>query len=130
MHATAYPHVILDDHGVLRTVVSWYKARLLIEAYLGGTTPEELVESYELLTMAESHAAIAYYWDHKAALDAEIAELKAFAEELKRTTADSPGIARLRQLKRERGDWAADLALIAQAGSPADFADRITFLPL
>jgi uncharacterized protein (DUF433 family) len=103
MQATVYPHVILDDQGVLRTEDSWYKVRLLIEAYLGGATPEQLVESYELLTMAEAHAAIAYYWDHKAALDAEITELKAFVEEYIRTHGNPPLAERLREYLKTKG---------------------------
>lgn len=38
-----------------------------------GYTPEDLLVSYPHLTLAQIHAALTYYYDHQAEVDAEIA---------------------------------------------------------
>ena len=103
MQATSYAHIVRDDEGILRIDESWYKLRLMIEEYLDGATPEDMIEAHPLLTMAMIHSAIAYYWDHKAEMDAEIEEGRRYVEEFFRTQPEAPVMARLRKLKRERG---------------------------
>lgn len=38
-----------------------------------GTTPEELVEEFPHLTLAQVYDALSYYYDHRDQIDAEIA---------------------------------------------------------
>ena len=71
---TAYPHVTtepgasprLENHPRTRvaTIVMDYLAR--------GLGPEDMVRHYPYLKLAEVHAAMAYYHDHKDEIDAEI----------------------------------------------------------
>jgi uncharacterized protein (DUF433 family) len=37
-----------------------------------GLSPEEIIAEHPELTVADVHAALAYYWDHRAAIDADI----------------------------------------------------------
>ena len=80
--ATAYPHLVkepgtaarLESHPRTRvaTIVMDYLAR--------GLGPEDMVRHYPYLTLAEVHAAMTYYHDHPAEIDAEIqAELDQIA---------------------------------------------------
>ncbi len=46
-----------------------------------GWSPEELRFQFPHLSMAQVHAALAYYWDHKEAPDAEIARRAAYAQQ-------------------------------------------------
>jgi hypothetical protein len=46
---------------------------MIVMDYLGrGLGPEEIVRHYPYLTLGEVHAAMAYYHDHQAEIDAEI----------------------------------------------------------
>ncbi len=48
-----------------------------------GMTADEIVTSHPTITLAEVHAALAYYFDHKQEIDADIEEAKRFVEDLK-----------------------------------------------
>jgi uncharacterized protein (DUF433 family) len=54
-----------------------------------GRTPDEIVAAYPHLTLADVHAALAYYWDHKDEIDRQMKEADEFVEQLK--TASGPG---------------------------------------
>lgn len=47
-----------------------------------GMTPEEIVATYPTLTLAAVHAALAYYYSHRADIDADIEADHRFAAEL------------------------------------------------
>jgi uncharacterized protein (DUF433 family) len=65
-----------------------------------GQTPEEIARDFQL-TLAEVHAALTYYYDHKDEIDREIEEHDAFITE--RADADTSPIAeRMRQLLAEK----------------------------
>lgn len=59
----------------VQDVAIWYE-RL-------GMTPEEIAVEYEL-TLGEVHAALAYYFDHRAAMRRDIERDRRFAAEQKR----------------------------------------------
>lgn len=76
--ARVYQHVGFRGSGregapcIART---GFKVRLLAELHIGeGLTVDEIAEEYGL-TQAEVHAGLAYYYDHRAEIDAEIREL-------------------------------------------------------
>ena len=46
-------------------------------------TPEEIVATYPTITRAQVHAALAYFYDHRAEIEAEMAEEDRMFEELK-----------------------------------------------
>jgi len=48
-----------------------------------GLNPDEIVTSHPTITLAQVHAALAYYYEHKQEIDADIEEGKRFVEELK-----------------------------------------------
>src|SRR5258708_36166785 len=74
MSITVYPHIVKEPGSVARLerpprtrvamIVMDYRAR--------GLGPEDLVRHYPYLTLAEVHAAMAYYYDHPEEIDAEI----------------------------------------------------------
>jgi uncharacterized protein (DUF433 family) len=59
-----------------------------------GMTPDEIVSEYPSLTMADVHAALAYYWDHRADIERAIQEGNALAESL-RTISPGPLLEKL-----------------------------------
>jgi hypothetical protein len=46
-------------------------------------TPTEIVITYPTITLAQVHAALAYYYDHRDEIHAAIDEERRFVEELK-----------------------------------------------
>ena len=54
-----------------------------------GRTPDEIVAAYPHLTLADVHAALAYYWDNKDQIEQQMKEADEFVEQLK--AANGPG---------------------------------------
>lgn len=50
-----------------------------------GKTADEIASEYDL-TLADIHAALAYYFDHREDIDARMVEDRAFAEALRART--------------------------------------------
>jgi uncharacterized protein (DUF433 family) len=48
-----------------------------------GMSPEEIVEEHPGVTLADVHAALAYYHDHREQIQADIEEGEEFAEKLR-----------------------------------------------
>ena len=100
---TAEPiaHIFRDAAGIAwidSTKVKVIEVALDHVAY--GWSAEEIRRQHPLLTMAQIHAALGYYYDHQAAFDRQMAESLAEADRLAAGTADSPLRRRLRLLKR------------------------------
>lgn len=85
----AYPHIettpgvaggrarIAGRRVTVADVAVWHeRARM---------TADEISDAYDL-TLAEIHAALAYYFDHRAAVDAHIAEDEALADRVRAAT--------------------------------------------
>lgn len=90
--------VYLDSTGKPRIVGTGIKVRMVAEWFNDGQTPEQMKEAWEHASLAGIYSAIAYYLDHKAAIDAEIEELRKFVRELEATAAETPGRKKLRDL--------------------------------
>jgi uncharacterized protein (DUF433 family) len=65
----------------IRRIAGWYKM---------GRTPEEIVDQYGHLNLAQVHAALTYYHANREAIDAELAEEEAEYDRL----ASTAGISR------------------------------------
>ena len=61
-----------------------------------GMSPDEIVDAYPTITLADVHAALAYYWDNRDEIERQIAEGRDFVEELRKHEF-SPLAAKLRQ---------------------------------
>jgi hypothetical protein len=71
---SSYPH-IEKPPGMPARLESHPRTRvaMIVMDYLArGLGPEEIVRHYPYLTLAEVHAAMAYYHDHQQEIDAEI----------------------------------------------------------
>lgn len=55
-----------------------------------GMSPDEIVASYPQLTLADVHAALAYYHDHRADVDTQIREDERFVADTKVQTGPGP----------------------------------------
>ena len=68
-----------------------------------GLSADEIASEYDL-TLADVHAALAYYFDHRVEIDRSIEEGEAFSEALRQAT---PSKVR-QKLEEPRGDAGAD----------------------
>jgi hypothetical protein len=70
----AYPHIVKET-GAAARLESHPRTRvaMIVMDYLArGLGPEDMVRHYPYLKLAEVHAAMGYYYDHQAEIDAEI----------------------------------------------------------
>jgi hypothetical protein len=61
-------------------------------------SPEQIVDAYPHLSLARVYAALSYYHDHKAELDATIEQQDREVEELRKQAGESPVVKRLREM--------------------------------
>jgi uncharacterized protein (DUF433 family) len=94
---TTYEHVQLDANSVPIIVGTNMKVVELVMAQLAhGWSPEELHFQHPYLSLGQIHSALAYYWDHKADLDADIERRRQYAEEEHSKAGPSPLASKIR----------------------------------
>jgi hypothetical protein len=103
-----YPHIFKPAGEPARLEKHpWTRVAMIVTDYAGrGWSAEEIVVQYPYLTLAEIHAALAYYHDHQDHQVEVDRELAAEAEEARQSwqgQATSLVLARLRALKRQGG---------------------------
>lgn len=73
MVVTSIRHIDVDEHGVARIVGKRTRViQVVMDKMANGWTPEEIQNQYSHLSLAEIHAAFAYYYDNQDALDSQI----------------------------------------------------------
>jgi uncharacterized protein (DUF433 family) len=85
-----HPH-ILGHRIKVKHVAVWHEEM--------GLSPAEIVGQYPTISLAQVHAALAYYYDHRAEIEAEVVEEDRMLEELK---AKQPSI--LERIKQRQAD--------------------------
>jgi uncharacterized protein (DUF433 family) len=88
MDTTIHEHIeIVPGTGGPKAVIKGHRIRVqdvAIWCERLGMSVDEVVDQYPQLTMADVHAALAYYWDHRDEIESRIADDHAFADELRR----------------------------------------------
>jgi uncharacterized protein (DUF433 family) len=83
-HIVATPGVCggkprITGHRIrVQDIVLWHESL--------GQAPEEIVGRFPQLTLADVHAALAYYFDHREQIQADIDADRTFAEQMKSAT--------------------------------------------
>jgi uncharacterized protein (DUF433 family) len=73
-HCGGKPH-ILRHRIKVKHIADWYERQ--------GFSPAEIVEQHPTISLSQVHAALAYFYDHQAEIEAERAEEDRMFEELK-----------------------------------------------
>ena len=74
MSTLAYPHILADDGPARLERLPRVRVAQIVADHLGnGWSAEEILRQYPHLEPAEVHAALAYYFDHREEVDAELA---------------------------------------------------------
>jgi uncharacterized protein (DUF433 family) len=95
--AIAAPHIRRDARGIAwidDTNVKVFEVVLDRLAY--GWSPEEIHFQYPDLSLAQIHAALAFYYDHQNELDGQIAAQEREVQRLRQEAGDSPLALRLK----------------------------------
>jgi uncharacterized protein (DUF433 family) len=93
--------VELDPQGVPILAGTTLKVVELVMAQMAyGWSPEELHFQHPYLSLGQIHSALAYYWDHKEELDADIQRRSHFVEQVRREIGRPPLAERLRAASR------------------------------
>ena len=76
MPALDYPHIITANGEAARLErLPRIRVAQIAADHLGyGWSSEEIARQYPHLTLAEIHAALGYYYDHREEIDAELSE--------------------------------------------------------
>jgi uncharacterized protein (DUF433 family) len=81
---TTYAHIVLDDSGIPFLAGTNTKViELVLDKVAYGWSAEELHLQHPHLTLGQIHSALAYYWDHQDALDADIQRRLEFVESVR-----------------------------------------------
>jgi uncharacterized protein (DUF433 family) len=98
MTSVATTHIEIDERGVAWITDANTKViEVILDRVAYGWSPEEIHFQHPALSLAQIHAALAYYYDHQAELDAEIMRQLSEVEALAEAAKDSPGRRRLRE---------------------------------
>ncbi len=101
---TRYEHIVVDADGVPWIENANMKViELVLDQEMSGDTPEDLQEQHPHLTFGQIYSALAYYWDHKSELDADIDRRLQKVEHLRRESPPSPLVERLKREGRISG---------------------------
>ena len=100
MSTVATTHIKLDENGVAWIDDTNVKVvEVLIDKIAYDSNPEEIHAQYPHLSMAQIHAALAYYYDHQTELDEEIQRRWKQANELSMSISDNSLRQKLLELK-------------------------------
>jgi uncharacterized protein (DUF433 family) len=100
MSSAAAAHIEIDEHGVAWIDDTNVKViEVAVDKLAHGSSPEEMHFQYPHLSLAQIHAALAYYYDHQAELDSEINKRRLEADELTAQASDTKLRKKLMNLK-------------------------------
>ena len=73
----------LDAAGVLRVGGTRVSLDSVIAAFHDGATPEEIVQQYDALSLADVYAVISYYLEHQSDIDSYLAARRTQRKQLR-----------------------------------------------
>jgi uncharacterized protein (DUF433 family) len=100
-------HVVIDDDGVaridgLRTKV----IQIALDKITQGWDADEIHQQHPYLSLGQIHAALSYYYDHQAELDAEIDRRDKEAERMRAEAPRQPTRRELEERLARRAETA------------------------
>ena len=99
MPTAATAHIWLDERGVAWVDDTNTKVIEVAQDMIAhGWSPEEIHFQHRHLSLAQIHAALCYYYDHREAFDATMQQSLREAEKLRSHEVESPLRKRLREM--------------------------------
>lgn len=72
-----------DEHGAIRVGETRVLLDLVIHEFHNGATPEEIVESYDALSLGDVYSVLSYYLRNREAMDAYLRGRESEAQALR-----------------------------------------------
>lgn len=91
--ATGHIEIRSNRAGLPRAYVAGTRVRvqdIYVHSEVHGQTADEIVDGFPHLTLAQVHAALAYYFDHREEIQEEIREDREFAARMKAQAGPGP----------------------------------------
>jgi uncharacterized protein (DUF433 family) len=66
-------HISIDERGIPRIDGTTTPVIMIVKDKISGLSPDQIRAAYPYLSLSQIYAALAYYYDHQADLDAQIA---------------------------------------------------------
>jgi uncharacterized protein (DUF433 family) len=98
-------HIVVDAEGVAHVEGKRTRVAQVVMDQMNGMTPEDIHRNYPHLSMAEIHAAFAYYYDNQTLIDGQISREVAWVAKMQeeaRARGDQPTKAELEARVRNR----------------------------
>ena len=94
----ATPHIVFDEQGIPWLDDTNVKViEVVLDALADGLSPREIhLEHQNTLSLAQIHAALGYYYDHQAEMDAEIKRYEDVVDSLRAQSSEPQFVERLR----------------------------------
>lgn len=104
MATVEYAHVGVNSDGVPIILGTQTKVvEIALDHLAHGSDAPELHRQFPHLALGQIHSALAYYYDHKAEMDADIEQRKRKVEQLKTEMDELQGPSTLRQKLKAMG---------------------------
>ena len=98
MSVIAHPHLEVDQNDVARFAGTRFKVLDVVIEHIIWKWPAEAIQlQHPELSLSQVHSALAYYYDNRALVDAQIQERERKVEEVRQHTEDRELQARLRK---------------------------------
>ncbi|MBA4063800.1 MAG: hypothetical protein C0501_08825 [Isosphaera sp.] len=78
------PPLRVDETGTVRVGATRVILELVVHAFRDGATPEQIVQDYDTLDLADVYSVVGYYLRHRVEVDAYLAERAREGEELRK----------------------------------------------
>lgn len=99
MASVTYPHLVENEAGSLVIEGTRIKLHFIARECQVGQSAEEIQGLLPDLTLGQIHSAMAYYFDHKEEMDADLERRDRYVEQCRAEAGESP----LRRTLREQG---------------------------
>lgn len=97
MSTTVASHIVLDEKG--RPIIEGTTTKVVevvLDKLAFGWSPEEMHYQHPHLPLAKIHAALSYYYDHQAELDADIERGYLEVQRMREAAGESAFVKRMR----------------------------------
>jgi len=83
------PPLRIDETGTVRVGKTRVVLEAVVQAFRDGATPEQVVQDYDTLELADVYGVVAYYLRHREEVDAYLADRDREAAELRQRVEDA-----------------------------------------
>ena len=77
------PPLCQASDGVIRVSGTRISLERIVRAFRAGSTPEQIVQDYDVLSLEDAYAVVSYYLHHRSEVDAYLADCEQDAAQIR-----------------------------------------------